>query len=166
MKKLVLSLLLAVLPLAASAADMTTAPAEVEKAVSEEVSRPFPVGFSNSANAAHFTGDSYVYPMASSNGVSTANVTFYDGAHTWWHIHRNTDQILIAGSGIGYVQIEGQPPIRVKEGDVVVVPAGKRHWHGAAPGRTFQHISITRKGQNVSTEWISPVENSLYDSLK
>lgn len=165
MKKLALSLLLLALPLAAGAEDMA-APPEVENAVLEEISRPYPVGFPNSRNAAHFTGDSYVYPMASSNGVSTANVTFYHGAHTWWHVHHHTDQILIAGPGVGYVQIEGENPIRMKEGDVVVVPEGKKHWHGAAPGRTFQHISITGKGRDVSTEWIQPVEKSTYDSLK
>ena len=41
----------------------------------------------------------------------------------------------------------------VAEGDVVFAPAGERHWHGAVPGATFAHITVTRKGaQTTQTE--------------
>lgn len=34
--------------------------------------------------------------------------------------------------------------VKVKKGDVVWAPAGEVHWHGAAPGSTFSHISVTK----------------------
>lgn len=54
----------------------------------------FPIGEQNTANAAHFTGESYVARL-SDGGVPIANVTFVDGAHTYWHIHHQSCQILI-----------------------------------------------------------------------
>ena len=72
-------------------------------------------------------------------------VTFKDGAVN--KLHRHTfDQVLVITEGEGIVQVEGQPEHRVTVGDVIFVPAGERHWHGAAPGRTMSHLTIATPG--------------------
>lgn len=72
-------------------------------------------------------------------------VTFEDGARNKWHAH-STDQVLVVTEGRGIVATEEreQP---VGPGDVVLIPAGQRHWHGAEPGQTFTHLSILTPGQ-------------------
>lgn len=92
-------------------------------------------------------------------------VSFHDGARTRLHYHES-DQILIAMEGEGRVEIirrieesgDGNPELIVdeatnfKNGETVLIPAGKLHWHGAAPGSKakFAHIAILR---NTPTVW-------------
>lgn len=72
-------------------------------------------------------------------------VTFKDGAVN--KLHRHTfDQVLLITEGEGIVQTEGQPEQHVSVGDVIFIPAGERHWHGAAPGRTMSHLTIATPG--------------------
>ncbi|MBQ6976973.1 MAG: hypothetical protein IJS81_04940 [Selenomonadaceae bacterium] len=68
----------------------------------------FPIGEPNTANEKYFTGKSYVAWL--SKDVPMSNVTFVNGAHTFWHIHHKSCQILIAESGCGYYQICGEEP--------------------------------------------------------
>lgn len=72
-------------------------------------------------------------------------VTFEDGARNRWHRH-TTDQVLVVTAGRGIVATEAEE-LDVGIGDVVFVPAGERHWHGAAPGETFTHLSILTPGE-------------------
>src|SRR5207244_668868 len=70
-----------------------------------------------------------------SQQVRVGVVTFKDGAVN--KLHRHTfDQALVITEGDGIVQVEGEPQQFVTVGDVIFVPAGERHWHGAAPGKT------------------------------
>jgi len=73
-------------------------------------------------------------------------VTFKDGAVNKPHRH-TFDQVLMITEGEGIVQTEGQPEQRVSVGDVIFIPAGERHWHGAAPGRTMSHLTIGVPGK-------------------
>ena len=57
-------------------------------------------------------------------------VTFEPGARTAWHTHP-LGQTLIVTSGTGWVQREGGPVEEIRPGDVVWIPPGVRHWHGA-----------------------------------
>ena len=75
-------------------------------------------------------------------------VSFEAGGRTRPHIHP-VDQILHITAGSGIVA-SGAERRSVKAGDVVVVPAGEWHWHGAAPGSPMTHISIKRYGE---TDW-------------
>lgn len=50
--------------------------------------------------------------------------------------------IVIGVGGIGLMQIEGEEPRLVYPGDVVEIPAGKRHFHGAAINNWFQQLVI------------------------
>jgi len=72
-------------------------------------------------------------------------VTFEDGARNRWHMH-TTDQLLVVTEGHGVVATEGQE-LDVAAGDVILIPAGCRHWHGAAPGQSFTHIAILTPGE-------------------
>jgi quercetin dioxygenase-like cupin family protein len=104
-------------------------------------------------------------------------VTFKKGCRTRPHIHA-TDQTLVAVKGRGIVvlvdkiEINGGgksaiiklPPersssslIELAEGDVVCVPAGTLHWHGALENNSsesdlFSHLAI-RKRTDVETMW-------------
>lgn len=72
-------------------------------------------------------------------------VTFRAGARNKPHRH-TTDQVLVVTEGRGIVASENQE-FRVTAGDVVLVPAGERHWHGAEPGEDFTHLSILTPGE-------------------
>jgi quercetin dioxygenase-like cupin family protein len=72
-------------------------------------------------------------------------VTFEDGARNKLHRH-TTDQVLVVTDGRGIVATE-EEELRVGPGDVILIPAGERHWHGAEPGQTFTHLSILTPGE-------------------
>jgi quercetin dioxygenase-like cupin family protein len=78
-------------------------------------------------------------------GLLRANVvTFHYGARNKLH-HHATDQLLVVTSGEGIVATESEQ-FEVVPGDVIHIPAGERHWHGAREGATFAHISILTPG--------------------
>jgi quercetin dioxygenase-like cupin family protein len=72
-------------------------------------------------------------------------VTFLDGARNKLHEH-STDQVLVVTAGRGIVANEVEE-FHVAPGDVVLIPRGERHWHGAEPGADFTHLSILTPGQ-------------------
>ncbi len=80
-------------------------------------------------------------------GISLTVVTFEDGALTHWHEHPG-EQILYILAGEGRVGTEGQT-MNVSAGDVVYTGPGEKHWHGAAPGYSMTHISVTTVGPPV-----------------
>ncbi len=72
--------------------------------------------------------------------LRVSSVTFLDGAHNLPHRH-SCDQVLIVTEGRGFLATEYETR-DVANGDVVVIPAGQLHWHGAMPGETMTHLSI------------------------
>ncbi len=74
-------------------------------------------------------------------GCTLSVATFEAGSRTHWHWHP-TVQILIADSGVGYVQKKGEKKQFMHPGDVVVVFTGEEHWHGATPNSMFTHTTI------------------------
>ena len=124
----------------------------------------FPLGNPNTANEKYFTGKSYVSWISSE--VPMGNVTFVNGAHTFWHIHHKSCQILIAESGRGYYQIWGEEVKELLPGQVVTIPEGVKHWHGAAPNCMFQHIAVMKPVEGISTEWLEEVDENFYKNLK
>lgn len=128
----------------------------------------FPVGKPNDAYAKYFVGKSYL-DMISTEQVGVGNVTFEPACRNNWHIHhakKGGGQILIATAGRGYYQEWGKPAVELKPGDVVNIPAGVKHWHGAAPGSWFQHLAIEVPGEGTSNEWLEPVSDEEYARLK
>ncbi len=87
---------------------------------------------------------------AQSGFFNFAQVNFYDGAKNKFHSH-TTDQILFVTGGAGIVASEDEE-IEICEGDTAFIPAGEKHWHGAADGQDFSHISLTGTG-SVTTQY-------------
>ncbi len=125
-----------------------------------------PIGMSNDAYAKYFTGQSYLAELSADKSFPVHNVTFAHGAHTFWHIHHNTCQVLIAEAGRGYYQLWGEAPQILLPGQTATIPAGVKHWHGAAPGTSFQHVALMKHGEGVRTEWLEPVRDADYKALK
>jgi len=140
--------------------------AEVIQKLTETDGVIFPVGSPNVNYEKYFTGRTYLAPLSTKDSINVANVTFIDGAHTFWNIHHGTCQILVTESGAGYVQIWGQEPVELKPGVVFTVPEGVKHWHGAAPGKMMQHLSIMQASPEVSTDWLEPVDAKFFAKLK
>lgn len=125
----------------------------------------FALGVENTAYAKYFKGQSYLQPLTT-DGVNTANVTFEPGCRNNWHIHHKGGQILLVTSGRGYYQEWGKPALELKTGDVVNIPAGVKHWHGATPDSWFAHVAIAVPAEGASTEWLEEVSNEDYSKLK
>ncbi len=101
-----------------------------------------------------FTSDDvHRQPLApDSNDFNVSVVSFGDGVRNKFHYHES-DQLLIVTEGKGVVVTESGERAEVEPGDVVFAPAGENHWHGALPGGSFAHITVTRKGgQTTQTE--------------
>ncbi|MBO5284912.1 MAG: cupin domain-containing protein, partial [Alphaproteobacteria bacterium] len=99
-------------------------------------------------------------------GISSANVTFEPKCRNNWHIHHKTGQTLFVVSGRGWYQEWGKPAQELKAGDVVNIPEGVKHWHGAAKDSWFTHIAISVPNEGASAEWLEPVTDEEYDKLK
>lgn len=74
--------------------------------------------------------------------------------------------MLIVVGGRGYYQEYGKEPQILQVGDVVNIPAGVKHWHGAAPDSWFSHIAVEVEGVETSNEWLEPVTDEEYNKLK
>ena len=128
----------------------------------------FPRGSENSAYAQYFTGQSYLN-MLSLEQVVIGNVTFEPGCRNNWHIHHAKSgggQILLVTAGRGYYQEWGKEPRELNPGDVVNIPAGVKHWHGAAPDSWFSHLAVEVPGEESQNEWCEPVSEEEYGKLK
>ena len=104
----------------------------------------FKMGQTNDAYAKFFTGQSYLN-MLSLEQVVVGNVTFEPGCRNFWHIHHAKSgggQILLCTAGRGYYQEWGKEAVELNPGDVINIPAGVKHWHGAAKDSWFQHLAI------------------------
>ena len=122
-------------------------------------------GAENTAYAKYFTGKSYLAPLTD-KGIHASNVVFEPGCRNNWHIHHKGGQILLVTGGNGWYQEWGKPARKLKEGDVVNIPAGVKHWHGAARDSFFAHIAIAVPAEGAKNEWLEPVSDSEYSKLK
>ena len=128
----------------------------------------FPIGEPNTAYAKYFVGNSYLYPV-SNQQANISNVTFEPGCRNNWHIHKATKgggQMLIGIAGRGWYQEEGKEAQEILPGTVIHIPAGVKHWHGAAADSWFAHLAVEIDGENMSNEWLEPVTDEEYNRLK
>ena len=128
----------------------------------------FGIGEPNVNFAKYFIGNSYLKPLAKTENISIANVTFEPGCRNNWHIHKadkNGGQILICVEGEGWYQEEGKAVQGLKPGDVVTIPANVKHWHGAKKDSWFSHLAVEVPGENTSNDWLEPVTDEEYDKL-
>lgn len=137
----------------------------------------WPKGEPNVNYAKYFKGDSHLAPLTPKNftqGEKTvlpmSNVTFEPGCRNNWHVHHGARQILICVSGKGWYQEWGKPAIALSAGDVIDIPEGVKHWHGAQKDSWFQHIATHIEVENsqpgaVSNEWLEAVDDKEYNAL-
>lgn len=95
--------------------------------------------------------------------VTGASVTFEPGARTAWHRHP-LGQTLIVTAGCGLVQREGGPVEEIRPGDVVWIPTGEKHWHGAAPTTSMTHIAVQEALDGSTADWMEKVNDEQYGS--
>ena len=126
----------------------------------------FPIGAPNDGFAQYFIGQSYLAPLSGSQ-MGIFNVSFEPGCRNNWHIHHAKSgggQTLICLAGRGFYQEWGKAARELHPGDVVNIPAGVKHWHGAAPDSWFSHLAIEVPGEETSSEWCEPVDDASYYS--
>lgn len=122
---------------------------------------------SSKAPAEHFTGSVRIDPLFQTNDPSRsagAYVTFEPGARTAWHTHP-LGQKLVVTAGSGRVQGWGGPIEEIRAGDVVWIPPGQKHWHGAAPDTAMTHIAITENLDGKTVDWLEKVSDVQYANL-
>ncbi len=86
-----------------------------------------------------------------SNNFNFGIVSFDAGSRNKFHKHSG-DQILIVTEGTGKVATDNEV-VTVSQGDVILIPAGENHWHGAPDDTPMAHITVTVKGsQTEQTE--------------
>src|SRR5216684_8346006 len=114
--------------------------------------------------AQNFTGSVQVaqlFPTKDPSRVSGGVVTFEPRARSAWHTHP-VGQILIVTMGVGRIQACGGPIQEIRAGDVVRIPPGVKHWHGASPTAAMTHIAIQEALDGKAVEWMEKVTDEQY----
>src|SRR4051812_37021012 len=114
--------------------------------------------------AEYFTGSVRIDPLfeaAAPSRTSGGSVTFEPGARSAWHTHP-AGQTLIVTAGSGWVQQWGGKMQEMKPGDVVRIPPGVKHWHGATDKTAVAHIAIQEAIDGKAVEWLEHVTDEQY----
>lgn len=112
-------------------------------------------------NPSYFTGQVTIRRMAATDpptNVKMLRVEFDAGARTHWHTHDGV-QVLVILSGCCRFQHEGGPVQEAETGEVIQIPAGEKHWHGATADAPMVHLAINI---DTETEWLEPVTDEQY----
>jgi len=119
---------------------------------------------SSKGPAQYFTGTVRIDPLYQAPDPArmfAASVTFEPGARTNWHTHP-LGQTLIVTAGTGWVQREGGPVEEIRPGDVVWIPPGEKHWHGASPTNSMTHIAMQEALDGSAVTWMEHVTDAEY----
>ena len=114
--------------------------------------------------AENFTGSVRIDPLFNANAPSRTSggrVTFEPGARTAWHTHP-LGQTLVVTAGYGWVQEWGGPTQEIREGDVVWIPPGQKHWHGGTATTSMTHITIQEFLEGKNVDWMEKVSDEQY----
>jgi quercetin dioxygenase-like cupin family protein len=109
----------------------------------------------------YFTGAVRIDPLVQAPEparVRAASVTFEPGARTAWHTHP-LGQNLVVTAGCGWVQAWGGRVEEIRPGDVVWIPPGEKHWHGATPTTAMTHIAIQEALNGNNVDWMEKVSD-------
>lgn len=126
------------------------------KRAGSQPSRPGP--------ADYFTGSVRVDPLVEPPEparIVAASVTFEPGARTAWHTHP-LGQTLVVVAGCGHAQRWGGPVEDIRPGDVVWIPPGEKHWHGASRAAAMTHIAIQERLEGKTVDWLEQVTDEEY----
>ncbi|WP_201775797.1 cupin domain-containing protein [Chromobacterium subtsugae] len=115
---------------------------------------------SSAGNAEWYSGNVRVDPLFAATAparASAALVTFEPGARTDWHTHPLGQQLIVT-AGCGRIQQWGQAVQDIHPGDVVTIPPGVKHWHGAGLHTAMSHIAIQEQLENKAVDWLERVD--------
>lgn len=104
-----------------------------------------------------------LYPATAGNPAGGGLVEFTPGARANWHSHP-AGQTLVVTAGVGWVQQESKDRIVIRAGDVVTIPPGVKHWHGASAANSMTHIAITPAVDGKNADWMEPVSDAQFDA--
>lgn len=93
--------------------------------------------------------------------IGGAIVTFQPGARTAWHTHP-LGQTLVVTAGRGWVQRLGGAVEPIGVGDVVWIPPGEKHWHGATATSAMTHVAVAEALDGKAVEWLEKVSDADY----
>ncbi len=113
-----------------------------------------------SAPAASFSGIVSMKRVAASEEDPPTHlyrVAFEAGGKTHWHTHTGPQWLFVIEGRIR-VQAEGESAVDLDPGDAVVIPPGRKHWHGAAPNSRGVHLAVNIAAE---TSWMEAVSESL-----
>jgi quercetin dioxygenase-like cupin family protein len=119
---------------------------------------------SSVGSSENFTGSVRVDDRFKGSGlarISGATVTFEPGSRTAWHTHP-LGQTLIVTAGAGRVQRWDGPVQEIRPGDIVWIPPGVKHWHGASPTVGMSHIAFSEALDGKTVEWMEHVSDAQY----
>ena len=116
--------------------------------------------------AENFTGTVWQDPIIEAPAparIRGAWVRFEPKARTAWHTHP-LGQTLHVVSGVGRVQLWGEPIREIRPGDTVWIAPGEKHWHGAAPDIAMMHIALQEALDGKHVEWMEHVSDEQYNA--
>ena len=116
------------------------------------------------APASYFTGTVWQDPVIEAPAparINAVRVTFEPGARTAWHTHP-LGQTLYVLTGCGRIQTEGGPVREIRAGDVVWIPPGEKHWHGAGPATMMVHLAMQEADNGSAATWLEQVTDAQY----
>jgi len=119
---------------------------------------------SNRATAAYFTGTVWQETLNEAPPpaqLRAVRVSFEPKARTAWHTHP-LGQTLYVLSGIGLIQSWGEAARTIRPGDVVWIPPGEKHWHGAAPAHAMTHLALQEALDGAAATWMEQVTDEQY----
>jgi quercetin dioxygenase-like cupin family protein len=115
-------------------------------------------GLPSEQRTATFTGTVWADPvLPATDGVLINSVSFAPGARTHWHSH-DGGQVLFVTSGAGKVYDRDGNGGEITVGDVVFIPPGVEHWHGAGNDSAMVHTAVSLQGH----EWLDAVTDDEY----
>jgi quercetin dioxygenase-like cupin family protein len=119
---------------------------------------------STKGSTEYFTGAVCIDPLFQAHDPARAvgaSVTFEPGSRTAWHTHP-LGQSLIVTTGCGLVQSWDGPIEEIHPGDVVWIPPGEKHWHGATTTTAMTHIAIQEQLDGKTADWMEKVSDEQY----
>jgi quercetin dioxygenase-like cupin family protein len=118
------------------------------------------------ASQDYFTGTVWQDPIiaaAAPARLVAFRVAFEPGARTHWHSHP-LGQTLYVITGVGRVQTLDGPVRELRPGDVVWIPPGEKHWHGASPTNGMTHLAMQESLDGNTATWMEPVTEADYSA--
>jgi quercetin dioxygenase-like cupin family protein len=114
----------------------------------------------------YFTGTVWQDPIIATEAparIVSTRVSFEPGARTAWHTHP-LGQTLYVISGVGRAQTKGGAVCEIRPGDVVWIPPGEKHWHGASPANGMTHIAMQESLDGSYVTWMEQVTDAEYSA--